>query len=444
MAAVNDQQNDDDNKNQSVLVPASKPAPAGPTVAAAVAYTMDDVEQKFFDSHSDINGIFEKIKLGNKQHPLYDLTSNEQEEMCYKMAEYILCSELVDLSKLSESLINIYDFQYFCYNNLRKRDIEKKDLYGLLFFLGFNLARSRLCMLLLKEKNIKTQLTVIVPMWGEHNRMQSKQVHKNGEDFIRRKVKQLTWLYKDIDCRLMDWDLIFVDDGCPNNSGQEAIKLMNNDKKIFTNKIKKKISVEFLIDGLKKIEKFKNDVTLNNVNDSQKGGAVQYGMYCTLNRNVANDIKHCIMYTDADLSTNISQSGLLLIDITINNKRNKRKVIVGDRYAKGIWSDGYIICTFKTNEIALKLRRLFRAQLLPPFKNITDTQCGFKIFKRETIEKVLPKLSSYKGMFDMDLLLKSYDEFVIDDDDDDIIYSTGIVWLASTTESTFDSTCYNA
>lgn len=424
-------------------------------------YTLwDSKEEEFFKNNAAILDLWSKIRKDNERHPLFDLTSFEQEKQALQLAELVLQCSLVDTSsadKLAESIAKLHEFEFHCFHNMRGRGNSKLD-YGLLFFLAFNNARSRLNMLLLKEKKIKSHVTVIVPMWGEQNRMQSKETHKAGEDFLRRKVNQLDWLYRDMDAELMDWNLMFVDDGCPHGSGKEALKMMDGDKDFFTDSIRGKISVEFLEEGLQKIDKFKNDANLNNVNDSRKGGAVQYGMYLALNRKMdAADKQHFVMYTDADLSTNISQTGLLLADITMNNESQQRQVVIGDRYEKGIFSHGYVMGTFKTNEVALKLRSIFRGHLMPPFKKLYDTQTGFKIFTKRCIERVLPELKEYTGMFDMELLLKSFEVSVraqaadadaakddekkqkeaADVDVGEIIYSTGVVWLHSTEETNF-------
>eukprot|EP01084_Bolivina_argentea_P192507 330461_1 len=417
----------------------------------------DEIEEKFFKKHPEIATLNSKMKDSNGRHPLYDLTSSEHEKWVSELTELILKSDMVNLTDsktIQKSIDDLTEFEYHCFNNMNKGISD----YGLMYFLSFNNARSRLNMLLLQALSIKCTLTVIVPLYAEQHRMQNKATHKNGEDFIRRKVLQLSWLYNNISENEMDWNLLFVDDGCPNNSGKEAIKLIESDKQFFNANISKKISINFLENGINTIEKFKNDKNLNNTNDSRKGGAVQYGMYLALDNikklreNEKDENKqHFIMYTDADLSSNISQSGLLLADITINNKNNQRKVVIGDRYSKGIFSHGYVMGTFKTNEVALKLRAVFRGQLLPPFKNLYDTQCGFKIFQTECIEKVLPMLKSYKGMFDMELLLKAYDVYVNNDDEKDdeeaesksninmseLIYSTGVVWLHSAEETQF-------
>jgi len=255
-------------------------------------------------------------------------------------------------------------------------------------------------------------------------------------------VRQLQWLWDGVDADAMDWNLMFVDDGCPNDSGKELLKLMDNDKECFPEEIRKKITVEFLAEGLESIEKFKNDENLQSVNDSRKGGAVQYGFFKALEQQHSPKKPRLIMYTDADLSADLSQSGLLLRDLTIDNPDGGRKVVIADRYSKGIFSHGHVMGTFKTNEVALRLRSLFRGRLLPPFRNLNDTQCGFKVFERECIEKVLPTLKAYQGMFDMELLLKSYDVFAGEAKGDsvdlgELIYSSGVVWLHSAEETNF-------
>eukprot|EP01084_Bolivina_argentea_P272448 463880_1 len=403
---------------------------------------LDEVEQNFFKEHGEIAQLHEKMKRNNQFHPEYDLTNSEHELWATALTELLLKCKFVNLSDsttLQKSIDDLSEFEYRCFNNMKKRNDPKND-YGLLYFLSFHCALSRLSLLLLNSSSTKCHLSVIVPIWGEQNRMQSKQKHKNGEDFIRRKISQLNWLYNGINPDDMDWNLIFVDDGCPNNSGKEATKLMDGDKAFFTDKIRKKISVHFLEDGIKTIDKFKNDPNLNNVNDSKKGGAVQYGFYLALNQNVDNK-QQFIMYTDADLSVNLSQSGLVLADITINDKSNQRKVVIGDRYSKGIWSCGGIMGAFATNRVSISLRSIFLGKLLPPFKNVYDTQCPCKIFERECIEKALPSLNSYKGMFDIDLLLTVYDAYVADADADEekkdntdlseMIYTRGAVYLYS-------------
>jgi len=409
-----------------------------------------NLEADFLAKNKKFASLVATVKAENKRHPLYDMTSAEQESWIRGLAELALSSNLVDVSdetKLAASIQALYDLQFGAFANHRE-----DDEYSLIFYLALSNARSRLSMQLLSAKKASFALTIIVPIWGEHHRMQSKADHQNGEDFVRRKVRQLQWLWDGVDSDAMDWSLMFVDDGCPNDSGKALLELMANDKECFPEEIRNKITVEFLAEGLETIEKFKNDDNLNSVNDSRKGGAVQYGFFKALEQEHSAQKPRLIMYTDADLSADLSQSGLLLRDITAENPDGARKAVIADRYSKGIFSDGDIIGTFKTNEVALRLRVLFRGQLLPPFRNLDDSQCGFKVFQRECIERVLPNLSSYQGMFDMELLLKSFDAYSAGDDSkedggvdlEQLIWPTGVVWLHSAEESNFSTAQFTA
>ena len=62
-------------------------------------------------------------------------------------------------------------------------------------------------------------------MYNEHNRIRPSSEHPNGEDFLRVKVHQLNWLFKEFPN--YSWDLTLVDDGCPNNSGNIAEKIIS-------------------------------------------------------------------------------------------------------------------------------------------------------------------------------------------------------------------------
>merc|ERR1719411_2274714 len=41
-------------------------------------------------------------------------------------------------------------------------------------------------------------LSVIFPMYHEQNRVQPSSVHKNGQNFLRNKMRQLTWLFEEV------------------------------------------------------------------------------------------------------------------------------------------------------------------------------------------------------------------------------------------------------
>merc|ERR1712054_724468 len=63
--------------------------------------------------------------------------------------------------------------------------------------------------------------TVVSALYKENNRILPKgdvegQSHKNGEDFIRRKHKQMSWLFENK--KDSSWTMLGVDDGCPLDS----------------------------------------------------------------------------------------------------------------------------------------------------------------------------------------------------------------------------------
>merc|ERR1719482_2310152 len=71
------------------------------------------------------------------------------------------------------------------------------------------------------EKLPAIHCTVVFALYKENNRILPKgdeegKSHKNGEDFIRRKHAQMTWLFENK--KDSSWSLLGVDDGCPLDS----------------------------------------------------------------------------------------------------------------------------------------------------------------------------------------------------------------------------------
>eukprot|EP01084_Bolivina_argentea_P192511 330466_1 len=424
------------------------------SVRAAVKDTMTEVEEKntvekntseederissFFNDNPQFTTLHNEIKKENTKHPLYDLKNRKHEAWINDIYNSIMKSTLVDLkneASILQSLNNLTKFEYECFfqeNDSRKGGAVQ---YGLIFYLGIHIARSRLCVLFLTATGVKNiQLSIIVPMYKEDKRMQI-----DNEDFIRRKVNQLNILFKDISREFMSWDLLFVDDGCPNQSAIKAKEFVDNNKDFFQNcNCSNRVNVAFLKDGIESkdsniaFDKFKKDgFELTNTNDSRKGGAVQYGFYLSLLKYKNISDSHYIMFTDADLSTNISQSGLFLYKL-ITEKSKGKHMIIGDRYLNtGISSGGETMGDTIRFGLIFHVRHIFRRELLQPCRNFYDTQCGFKLMSHASLNKILYKIESYKSMFDQELLLTMEDEF------NNSILMEGIVWLHSVEESNF-------
>jgi len=256
-------------------------------------------------------------------------------------------------------------------------------------------------------------VSVVFAVYCEHNRILTNEQHPNGEDFLNRKLEQLQWLFDGN--KNIDWELIVVDDGCPNNSGKLAEEILGADHP--------HAKVLFLQDGVH--EKHRATIALANTDESRKGGSVLYGMAKAIENN--KNGKHIVVFTDADLSTHLGQTGLLLKPILSDNK----KAAIGSRR--------------ETNSVVIKkgLRntrgKLFIylwKRLLPQLNYIIDTQCGFKAFDSNLLSKIVYNMEEKKFAFDIELLLKT--ELI----EKDKIEKVGIAWIDSDAESTTGVSTY--
>jgi hypothetical protein len=263
-------------------------------------------------------------------------------------------------------------------------------------------------------------VTVVAAMYNEHNRILSKAEHPAGEDFVRRKVAQLQWLFGSKTDKT--WDLLFVDDGCPEKSGEIAASIIKKER--YNN-----VRVLFLADGIAD----GSPVTkgLRSTDDSQKGGAIQYGMWVAIHETHGN-AEHVVAYTDADLSTNIAQTGLLLRGLADEHT----SCAIGSRY-----DPGGVYCTpagaqglTDYDRVMLVFRHFVRSKLLPQLGGVIDTQCGFKAFKAAGLNKVLEQMTDKGFSFDMELLLLTTLQSSCGDSS---VGKAPIVWVESNEESNF-------
>ena len=129
--------------------------------------------------------------------------------------------------------------------------------------------------------------------------------------------------------------------------------------------------------------------------DSQKGGSVVYGMAEAVTRKHARQV---VVFTDADLSTDLGQVGLLIdgivnqgADAAIGSRREPTSIVVkqGHRNIRG------------------KLFIYLWKGLIAPLNAVVDTQCGFKAFTAEVLPEILPDLIEKRFAFDIELLLRT-------------------------------------
>ena len=260
-------------------------------------------------------------------------------------------------------------------------------------------------------KQIKKPLCVSVTfaMYKENNRILPASEHPNGENFLMVKLHQLTWLFKDQP--LVDWELIAVDDGCPEDSGKIAEEILKK------NHVKENAEVLFLADAIK--NQLPIAEKLQSTNDSQKGGSITYGMWYAAQKRIDRD--HIIIFTDADLSTHLGQTGLLIQPLLSDNKQ----VTIGSRR-----ETNSVVIKKGVRNTRGKLFIYLWKRLLPELNYLVDTQCGFKAFKQETLIKIVDDLIESKFAIDIELLLKT------ELSNKKSIAKVGIAWIDSEAEST--------
>ncbi len=319
-------------------------------------------------------------------------------------------SNSIDLKK-KEDLSEIERIADTLYQDTNSDDLEfiekrhsSNSSVPIAFEVAVKLAKAKHFIVSFAEKS---HVSVVIALYNEHNRIMPSSEHPNGEDFLRVKVHQMNWLFKDVPN--YSWDLTLVDDGCPNNSGKIAQKIVSEAG--YTN-----VNILFLEDAIQAGDSVA--AGLDNTADSQKGGSILYGMNRVSKEKKEN---HVVLYTDADLSTHLGQIGLLTKPIleegylaAIGSRREKSSVVIkkegrNDRGKLFIYS---------------------WKRMLPQLSHIIDTQCGFKAFAGEIVQDIVYPSFEKKFAFDIELLLKTENIKAKS------IYKVPIAWIDSDAEST--------
>ncbi len=248
--------------------------------------------------------------------------------------------------------------------------------------LALKLARSKAIVRALEQP---LHVSFVMAVYKEHTRLLRPDQHPHGEDCLVKKIEQLRWLFDA--SAYATWSVFIVDDGCPEGSGLLA-------KEILAARCPDApVRVLFLQDALDSGLAITRP--MKSTADSQKGGSIVFGMWTAAER---RDERHIVVFTDADLSVNVAQTGLLIDgilgekkDAAIGSRRETTSVVVksGHRNIRG------------------KLFIYLWKGLIEPLNYITDTQCGFKAFTAETVHDVLTDLIEKRFAFDIELLLKT-------------------------------------
>jgi hypothetical protein len=246
--------------------------------------------------------------------------------------------------------------------------------------LAIKLALSRALLVSLEQP---AHLSVVLAVFKETRRMRTAQEHPDGEDFLRRKLAQLDWLFRETP---HTWDLTVVDDGCPDGSGAMAREILEAENAMAVTR------VLFLEEGIASASPPVRG--LRSSHESRKGGSIRYGLWHAAR---TRRPRHVLLFTDADLSTHLGQCGLLMEPIlrggaraAIASRREPASVVVkqGGRNTRG------------------KLFIYLWKRLVPQLAGITDTQCGFKAFRAEALEPWFESAIESGFAFDMELLIR--------------------------------------
>ncbi len=286
------------------------------------------------------------------------------------------CPSLAELDRLEASLL------------------ERRDEVPLLVHLAVKLARSRRMVEEIDRTRGEStepdagpvRVSVVFAMYREHERILRAEVHPHGEDFLVRKIEQLEWLLGDLPS--LSWEMIAVDDGCPDRSGRVALEILTERAPDAP------VQVIFLEDGIR--ERSPVTAGLESTDDSRKGGSIQYGMWTAAAEDGSPD--HVIAYTDADLSTHLGQLGLLIDPIV----RGGRNAAIGSRREP----ESVVVKGGARNERGKKFIAMWK-RMLPLLGDITDTQCGFKAWRADVALEILPDLIERQFAFDVELLIKT-------------------------------------
>ncbi len=291
-----------------------------------------------------------------------DLTQPEQDEWVRGVA-----SEMIERFPRAEELVRLE---------------QKSTDAPMLLRLAMKLAQSRERVLMLAGD---FRVSVVFAVYKEHNRLRTRAEHPHGEDFLVRKVEQLQWLFDGIPHA--SWELLVVDDGCPEGSGRIAQEIID------ARGLGDRVQVLFLQDAIDSLHPAAAGIA--STADSQKGGSIEYGMAVAAEDDSA---QHVVIFTDADLSTHLGQVGLLVdpilreeYDAAIGSRREPMSVVIksGARNERG------------------KLFIYLWKRLVPQLSPIVDTQCGFKAFRADVAKAIVDGAIEKRFAFDIELLLRT-------------------------------------
>ncbi len=285
--------------------------------------------------------------------------------------------------------------------------LREREAVPLLVHVAAKLARSRQAV---ADLPAGASLAVVFAVYREHHRILPREGHTNGEDFLRRKVAQLRWLF----ARRPDvpWELVVVDDGCPEGSGELARGIAQEEG------LTDRARVLLLADAIAADHPAVRGIT--SVDDSRKGGSIQLGLWEAAGQAPVSG--RVVAFTDADLSTHLGQAGLLMERVA-----GGASCAAGSRRAAGS-----VVVKKGTRNARGKLFIYLWKRLLPQLGHVVDSQCGFKAFDARVVRSLLSEPDPLERQFAFDLELMLRAELARTGS----VVTVPVAWIDSEAEST--------
>ena len=245
--------------------------------------------------------------------------------------------------------------------------------------LGAYLAISKLKLMCYKGKALR--IAILMNLIHEHNRLRpSSDTNPNGENSLENKIDQLKWLFEGTD---IEYKLIYVSGNCP--WGSDDVLDFELERIMSKNVIH--IKIEDYIIG-------------NSYVKNQKGGEIIFGIRSILQMDgyPDNGFFDCMLFTDADMTFDLSQIGTLL-----DGYFSGKKLIIGNRMDP----QSILVKNMTRAGDGVLMYRHIQRKLAPGFfmdKNLHDTQCPWKFLSRSVLADIEPELDSMDWAIDTDIL----------------------------------------
>jgi dolichyl-phosphate beta-glucosyltransferase len=190
-----------------------------------------------------------------------------------------------------------------------------------------------------------TKISVVTPCFNEGKNIQKN--IKKIDDYLAP--------------RFISYEIIAVNDGSRDNTDEELAKLQDE--------IQLKV--------------------IDNAENQGKGGAVRDGMLASSGEN------EVVMFLDSDLGIPIEELEKFIAEIG-----NGNDIVIASRFVPGLKVMRPVQLHRKVMEKAFRAIRM----LITNNWKVKDTQCGFKVFRREAAMKIFPKVTVKRFAFDAEVM----------------------------------------